>query len=507
MSSQIEAPPETPGRPFRRQVVRNTVASGLSTGWTMLAGLVSVPLLVAGLGPRDFGVWALVMTFSATNGWLSLGDLGVVVATTRQVAAAAAVDDLEGVRRITSAALVAVIGFGIVGGTVLALAGRSVLPTAFGLPTELVAPFAFAMSALGVQVVLDLALSVVEAALEGLQRVDLSRAVESFRRLSFVVGISLGALIGRDLRWVAIGSLAAALVSLTVALVVLHRKLPRFGRRPDAATVVELVKRGRAVAMLRPLGVVQRTMDRTLVGVTLGPGAVALVEVATQLQAAADAVLSASSYAVVPTSAWLRARGDRTSISKLAERGTKYSTLLTVPVAIAVATLAGPFIELWVGDRFADAAGLAAVAALAIIVTAPLAVGSQLLLGLDRTTVILRAAAVALVVNLGVSAVLLHVIGIVGAMWGTVTSAVVLALVMGPQVARAADTTVARMLRVAVVPVIAPAAAQLAVAWALLQIELAPAAQLALVGTGSIGTYVVVAWRTAVERSELADLR
>lgn len=492
-------------RPFRRQLLRNTFASGMANVWAMVAALAAVPLLTSGLGRVGFGVWALVMTFSATNGWMSLADLGVVVATTRDVSSRLAVDDAAGARSVVTDALCAVAALGVVGGGGLALASL-LLPGVFGTPDDLVGPFRVALAIMGAQVVLDLFINVAEAALEGTQRVDLSRAVDSFRRLAFVVGVSVAAVATGDVRWVAVGSIAATAASLVLALVVLARHLPRFLVRPSAAGVRGLVRRGRSVAVLRPLGVLQRTMDRMLVGVVLGPGAVALVEVATQLQAGADAVLSASSYSVVPSSAWLHARGDRRSLTRLAEIGTKYSLLATVPVAVGVATLAGPFIELWIGDRYADAAGLTAVAALAVVLSAPLAVGSQLLLGLDRTTAILRAAGAALVVNLAASALLVQVVGIVGAMWGTVIATPVLLAVLGPPVMAAAGTDGRRFVRVAVLPVLAPAAAQLGAALALLAIDLDPLPRLGVVGAGSLAAFVAVAWHT-LDRRELQELR
>ena len=74
-------------------------------------------------------------------------------------------------------------------------------------------------------------------------------------------------------------------------------------------------REGRSVLLTDPRRLdkqrLPRTVDRFVVGVLLGPGAVSLVEIATQLQNGADAVLSASSYAVVPGAAHLDAHGDR----------------------------------------------------------------------------------------------------------------------------------------------------------------------------------------------------
>jgi len=218
-------------------------------------------------------------------------------------------------------------------------------------------------------------------------------------------------------------------------------------------------------------------------------------------------VVSASAYSVMPASAWLRARGDHVAISELAERGTKYSMIATVPVAIAIATMSGPFIELWVGRQYGDASGLVAVAVAAVLLAAPLTVGSQLLVGLDQTRVILRGAAGALAVNLALSTVLLHTVGVVGVFIGTLAGNACLIVLMGPGVLRAAGTDRRRFIRRAILPVVPAGLAQLVVGLALLQIDLPPLASMALVGVTSLGVYAAIAYRTAFSRSELMDLR
>lgn len=434
-SQRYRRPPKTgPERPFRRQLIVNTVASGLSNGWAMVAGLVSVPLLLAGLGREAFGAWALVMTFSATNGWLSLADLGSVVATTRSVAAAASLDDHDAARRSVGAGAVVALTASAIASLLLVASAATFLPELFRLPAELVSPFRTALALMAVQVIVDQVVNVAEAALEGLQRVDLSRAVDMVRRLLVLGGAAGAALATGDLRWTVAGSLAGSVTSAVGAVVLLRRRLPGGAAIPTADDVRATVRTGRDVAVLRPLGVLQRTMDRVLVGVVMGPGAVAVVELATQLQAGAEAVLSATSYSVVPASSWLAARGDRGSLAELVRRGTRFAVLATVPVAGGIALLAGPFVHLWVGGGYAEVAGLTAVAVLCVVVNAPLAVGSQALVGIGQTQVVLRSAAVAMAVNLAASWVLLETVGLVGAFLGTLLANVVLLVVLGPPV-------------------------------------------------------------------------
>ncbi len=88
-------PTTPPPGPFRRRLLRNTAATAAANGWTMVLSLASVPFLLRGLGIEAFGVWALLQSFSAVTGWLSLADLGVGLAATRHIADHASRDDVE----------------------------------------------------------------------------------------------------------------------------------------------------------------------------------------------------------------------------------------------------------------------------------------------------------------------------------------------------------------------------------------------------------------------------
>ena len=497
---------EDPGnrRPFRRQVLLNTASSGIANGWAMVVALASLPALLHGLGVEAFGVWVLLQTFSATNGWCSLADLGVVVATIREGSARAADGDLDGVRSVASSSMALSGALGLAAAALLVAIGPWLLPAVFDTPPALTHALRWGIVFLAVQIVLDLLINSVEASLEALQRVDLSRAVDIGRRTLVVGTASVTALVTGSLVSTVAAAAAATAVALAIGLVVLTAKLPRWRVGPTEARL--LLREGRAIALLRPLGVVHRTMDRVIVGIVVGPAAVALVEIATQLQAAADAVLSAASYAIVPASSWLARRDDRDSIAELLERGTRYSLVATMPVVVAVATLSGPMVHVWLGRRYDEAVGLAVVAVLNIAIAAPISVGSQLLVGMGRAATVTRAAAVALLVNLVVTWVLVAQIGLVGAFLGTIASTVVIT----PLVTRAflgeAGVSTAQFVRRAVAPVLPPVLAQMAVTLAVVALPWGAWPTLIVGGAAGLAAYCLVAWRVTIGADETRQL-
>lgn len=392
----------------------------------MILSLVSLPLLLAGMGAEAFGIWVLIQTMSAVTGWFSMADLGMGTATTRSIAERASLGDHGGLAQVVSTAcalyLVLALTFaGLLGGL-----GPVALPKVFNPPGALVDDLRVGLAIYSIAVFADLLTGGFMACLEGLQRLDLARAVDAGRRGILVGATVTVATLGGGLRGVATAAAVASVVGALGGGLVLKGRLPTALRRPDAREGLRLFRYGLTVMMLNATGVLHRTMDRLLVGATLGPKEVALVEIATQAQNGVAAVLSAGSYAAISSSAWLRARGDIETLQRLCLRGTRYSSFAVLPVAAVVMILSGPLVNLWVGDRFSEASGLAVVAVLSIALAAPLQVGSNILLGSGRAAMVLRPAAVAVVINLVSSLILVHLMGTVGTFVGTLVGSAVL---------------------------------------------------------------------------------
>jgi O-antigen/teichoic acid export membrane protein len=491
---------------YRRQVLRNTVASGIANGWTIVLSLVSVPLLLKGLGSDAFGLWAIVFTFSAVSGWFSLADLGLGIATVRAAADRAALDDRDGLGRVMGTSLLMYLGLASVCGLAFAIAAPLVLPGAFATPTDQVAGLEIAARAFGAQIFVDLLSLGIMAGLEGVQRLDLARAADSGRRTLVVVATVVVALAGGGLAGVAVASLAASVVG-AVAMMIAFQVRSRVQLRAGRQEARDLLAYGGQVALLRGTGVLHRTMDRLVVGAILGPGAVTLVEIATQIQNGVAALLSATTQVVTASASWLRARADTETLRELLIRGTKYSTLVTVTVAAIVMVLADPFLALWVGSAYADAVLLVVLALVYLITQAPIQVGSNLLQGTGHVRAILGPAAAGVAVNLTTSIVLVRAIGTPGAFIGTLLGGTVLSPILLRNVLHQAQLPLPTFWRLSVWPAVPVALAAAAGAGAVRLLPLGNLATVLLGTLAGLGGGGFVAYRWATPPHELAELR
>ena len=408
------------------------------------------------------------------------------------------------------AASSALILFGVLGvffSLLFGVIGPFVLPDVFGTPSSLVPSLQFAIVVFAVQVLIDQLTNAAQAALDGLQRVDLSRGVDAIRRTAVAATVAIVAIAGGGLQGVALASLAGAVVGAVASIVMLQRQERGWWRTPRRDRIRSLVSYGKAIAVLQPLGVITRQMDRLIAGIVLGPAAVTLVEIATQIQNGAYAVLSATAYAATPASSWVDARDEPGLLRELVMRGTKYSLLVTYPVAIGAAILAPDLVHVWVGPTYAAAAGLTVLALIDVVVSAPVQVGSNVLIGVGRAPDVVKAALGALAINLTASLILVHVVGTAGVFIGTLLAALFLVPVIARAGLRLVGIPFAEFLRSAVVPALVACIPMAAVA---LLVEALPLRSLTtIVIAGGVGgvVYVLAAALVALSADERRELR
>lgn len=498
-------PPDGAAPRQRRQIILNTFASVLANGWMILLTLVALPLLLHGLGSDAFGTWVLLLTFSATNGWLSLADIGLGIATVRAAAHHHSTGDEGELGAVLGTSLGLYLALAVACTVVFELVAPWLLPRLFSTPESLDGELATAIRLFGVQLLFDLLAVGIMAALEGSQRLDFARVVDSTNRTLTTAATVVVALAGGGLAGVAGASLAGSAVAFVVALVLLRRTV-RVPLRLDRGTGSELIRYGSRIGVLRGAGVLHRTMDRLIVGAILGPAAVTVVEIATQLQNGAAAVLSATTQATTAGASWLRARAETDKLQELLLRGTKYSTLVTWPVSTILLVLAGPIVTIWVGSSY-DAAVVPLVLAMIYLMSqTPVQVGSNLLQGTGHAGSVVGPAIAGVAVNLATSIPLVHAFGVPGAFVGTLIGGTVLTPPLLRNVLRITDLRLGRFLTESVVPVLPVALATAVGAGVVLLLPVGNLATVIVGGGAGIALATVVALRWATTATERADL-
>jgi len=493
-------------RPFRRRVLRNSVAVGASNVWAILVVLGSLPLMLHGLGATQFGIWVLLQVFSASTGWLGILDAGLGTSATRSLAAAASVADHERVGTVLGTTLSL---FGVlsgIGAVVTALVTWPLLALILHVPIHLSGQLHAATYVLALQVAAELLLQGVQSSLDGFQRVDLSRGTEMCRRAFFSFGAALAAVASHRILTVEVTATAGTLAALVIGAALLWWQARHLSLKIAGPEAGALIRYGAIVAPLRPIASLFALMDRVIVGAVLGAAAVAIVEVATQIANGVLALSGSLSYALLPGAAWIESRGDTATLRRAYVDGTRYTLLVAWPLVVGSAIFAPAGIALWVGHRYEAAATPTVVALAEVGLTMAAQVASVILLGIGKASVILRVSLIGVLVDLGLSLWLVHPLGVVGVFWGTVAGSAFIVPALLIALDRHVALPVGSVLRAAMLPLVVPVALEVLVCAVVANLGLAPLPTLALGVPLGGGVFALAAWRWSLHRGELRDL-
>ena len=213
---------------------------------------------------------------------------------------------------------------------------------------------------------------------------------------------------------------------------------------------------------------------------------------------------------VVPTTARYVASGDRRRLAELAVRGTRYTLGLAVPLIVTLMVLAGPILEVWLGDRYGGGADALTILVSYWLLYSALLVTPGFLVGAGRARTVGLVFIAAAAANLALSLLLTPAIGLEGP---AVATAVPLALAFPVLLrigVRVAGVPLGELARRAFLPAYATGAL-LAGALLLLRaatdLESLPAVALAAAGAVLGGWLVFYAvWLDSGERRLLASV-
>jgi O-antigen/teichoic acid export membrane protein len=482
---------------------RNVVSTYVTTAVIAVAALVTTPILARELGKEGFGIWVLVGSFAL---YLELLEFGFGKAAPKFVAEYAARGDDRGVRATiaTSFWILAALGSvaAVVGAVIAAL-----FPALFGISSE----FAGAAQILILLVLLDLAISIPSDTFGGV--------LMGLQRFYLVNTTLVTVTILQAVAWTIVLASGGGLVELGIVTVALSLggQLARFllARRyvPGASIAPRLIDRAMArrftglsvwFFVLDVSRVVVIRLDTVVVGLVVSVPAAGVYAVGQRLTLALEQLIEPLTKSFFPHSSSLSAGEDHDGLRRSLVVGTRLSLAIAAPIALALGFLAGPLLDLWLGasSDFGDAATVVVLLAAAVTIGALTRTGLLMLQGTGQVRVPAFIVAAEAVLNLVLSVVLAHEMGLDGVALGTLIAVVVVNLgVLYPYMCRQFGVPI-RELSVTLARAHLPALAVAGLVGAGLA-ALDPAGLVVLVAALAIGaSYAAVFWFTGLTADE-----
>jgi O-antigen/teichoic acid export membrane protein len=145
-------------------------------------------------------------------------------------------------------------------------------------------------------------------------------------------------------------------------------------------------------------------------------------------------------------------------LQKLLVEGTRLSLATVAPIAVTLIMLAYPLVHAWVGDKMIESAVVIQILAVAVALRVGNATGTTLLKGAGQVRYLAFVNIATGIVNLVLSAILIHPFGLVGVAAGTLAPIAYSAIfVLFPASCRRVNLPIAEGVRRAVWPAIWPA--------------------------------------------------
>lgn len=336
-----------------RRVARNIGWNLASQLWLVVLTLAVTPYVVHHLRVDVYGLFTLLLAFTA---YFAMLDLGFGYATTKYLAEYRARGDADAVQKIASTSLTVYLVLAVLGGVGLAAISPLLVQHVLAVPEGLqpLAQTGFLVASLAFS--LTMTLQALQAFPNALQRMDLTtRRTIAFATAS-TLGIAAVLALGRGLLAVLALQVAVNAVAVVAFYLLARRLLPGVRLRPgfDRATFRMLAR----FSLLKFANNVSTNtvmqIDKVLVGALVSLGAVGFYFVPLQLAQRLTTVVGAVALAFLPAASALHGRADRARLVELYLRATKVVAVLGLPLAALLVVFAHPILEFWIDPHFAD---------------------------------------------------------------------------------------------------------------------------------------------------------
>ena len=331
-------------------LARNTVWNLSGKALPLLAGLVSIPIIIKGLGVDGFGLLSIAWM---VVGYFSLFDMGLGQSLTKLVSERIARGENEQIGLLARTAQVMLLALGLAGGAVAAVSVPW-LTEYLKIPVHLQQEALQTLYILSISIPFVVNTSGLRGVLAAYQRFDLINVIQVFLGLWIFLSPLVVLHFSNRLSVVVFVLVLGRLVALCAYVVSCSRVTPIFHDFTASRSAIKpILSLGGWMTVSNIIGPIMQYMDRFFIGAWISMSAVAYYttcyEVVTKLsifpQALMGVLFPAFSYALVQKRAYA---------AQLVGRAINYLFLLIFPPVIFIVVFAHEGLTWWLGTKFAD---------------------------------------------------------------------------------------------------------------------------------------------------------
>jgi O-antigen/teichoic acid export membrane protein len=335
----------------RRLIAKNSIFNLVGQILPMLAGLLTIPYIVHGLGTAQYGILSIALMLL---GYFSIFDLGLSRATVKFVAENLTPDKIHKVPELVWTSLSLLIALGTVGGALAALFVPVSVTHFFKMPPEFAGEARTALFILCAAMPIMLGNDALRGVLEATQRFDLVNCVKVPASVLFYLVAAMVIPFGVHVAGIVALLVSIRLISSLFYLRFCLRVIPGLGShiRFSRAALGPLATFGGWIMVSNVTAPVFGYLERFMIASILSVSMLTFYSAPYELVSR----LLIFPMAIVPSLfPYFSFHGDksRSEVSEVTSRAVKYLFLVLTPPAAVFIFFAHDIMNLWLGPQFA----------------------------------------------------------------------------------------------------------------------------------------------------------
>jgi O-antigen/teichoic acid export membrane protein len=406
-----------------REPVRvSTFITAVDYLFLIFLNLAATPILIRHLGVEGYGAFVFLSIFSI-RGALNFFDLGMEGSLMNFIPRMITDGDD---RRLQDTLTISIIYYAVLGAilsVLLYLFGGFITTQLLHDDTGLSRPNILrSLSIISVMVFIQFLTIPFTAILQGMQRFVLSKSTSIVMNVIRYALLVAAAVLYRRLDVAFLVILATSALHLVILLAIFRFALPSYRRmrlRIDGSLVRELLNYTSILFASRVIGLIHRQLDKVLIWLYLTVSSMTIYDVIARPYNMLRLVLTVINAAIIPEVARLHKDGDMAAVKRRFLDSVRHANLVLMPVLAVLYVYIGEMLHLWVGNAYVPYAGLAVILFSVYLILPVASVASTVVVGLELVAQTIWIPIVSTVINVVVSLVLLHQIGLAGLLIGT----------------------------------------------------------------------------------------
>jgi O-antigen/teichoic acid export membrane protein len=410
------------------KLLKNTFFNTIGRFWGIAVNLLLTPYIISRIGIERFGVWAVV---AVLTGYLGLLDFGVGSSFVKFIAQYDTKKEYHKLNQVINTGFFFNLGLGII---IIFLGLTLINPLLgfFSIPALLRQEARFVFLVGIVLFAISNTCEVFIAIPNGLQRMEITNLIKMIITIPKIGGTIFFLENGYGLSGLMLNSLLIYLCYLGLTLIAINKILPQWNFNPACFKIGmlrELFDFGIKFQLTRVSMAINTNIDKIFISHFL---TLALV---TYYQLGSTIIMKFQEFslllvsAFIPAASELFALGDKDKLVKLYHRGTKYVTMLALPLATLIFVFAPLIMLIWMGPGYLNSVRLIQWLTPAVALNLLAYPGVTISLGIGKPELILKAAIFQILLNVLLNLALILRFGFIGVIWGTAISYVVISFI------------------------------------------------------------------------------